>query len=164
MTVLKRYTGSDWEVVGCPQSGTTVPSCRVYRTTTQSINNNTATAIAFDAERFDNDTMHSTVSNTERITCTTAGVYVVSGSLYTSTTSSSGVRELYVRRNGTDYLCGVTFTGQNNAMFMNVGTIFKMAATDYFELVYYQSSGGSFTVASTASYTPEFAAAKVGDG
>src|SRR5919108_3594221 len=53
------------------------PACMVYRTSNLSVANNTLTSVPFNVELYDTDTMHSTLANTERITFTTAGVYVV---------------------------------------------------------------------------------------
>jgi hypothetical protein len=51
-------------------------SCRVYNSGNQTISNATWTDLTFDSELYDTDTMHDTSSNTNRITFTTAGVYV----------------------------------------------------------------------------------------
>src|SRR3990167_9330990 len=52
------------------------PACRVYHNAAQAITTGTQPDLAFNSERFDNDTMHSTSSNTGRITSTTAGRYL----------------------------------------------------------------------------------------
>lgn len=58
----------------------TLPACRVRRSGNgnQSIPAGALTAISFDSERFDTDTMHDNLTNPTRITFNTAGIYVMS--------------------------------------------------------------------------------------
>src|SRR3954463_13444130 len=75
------------------------PAAQVRRTTAQTIVTGTPTAIAFDAEDADTDAMHSTVSNTSRLTCLTAGRYAVSGCIPYDT-GTTGSREARIVKNG----------------------------------------------------------------
>lgn len=59
----------------------TTKSVRLANTSTQSITNSTETVLTFDTELHDYDAMHSTVSNTSRITIATPGVYDVVAAL-----------------------------------------------------------------------------------
>lgn len=52
------------------------PRVKVYSTTGQSIDN-TDTLLTWDAEIYDSDGMHSTVTNPSRLTAVTAGVYEI---------------------------------------------------------------------------------------
>ena len=136
-----------------------VPACRLTRTVvTQSITNNTATAITFDNEAFDTDSMHSTVSNTSRITINTAGVYHFSAAV---SGVSSAATQIIVsfRKNGSQ----VGFTTNNGEV---AGTdsqtnslIWDAVAGDYFEAFayVYKLAGGPYTF--TGAY---FAAARIG--
>ena len=49
------------------------PSCNVYNNANISIATGTNTALTFNSERYDNAAMHSTSSNTQRITAPTGG-------------------------------------------------------------------------------------------
>jgi hypothetical protein len=60
-----------------------VPSAKVYRTTTQAISASAQVAISFDAKEWDTDTMWSAGAPT-RLTCKTAGKYLVVGALWLS--------------------------------------------------------------------------------
>lgn len=51
--------------------------CRLKNSGTQSVLAGATTALTFDQEDYDTDTMHDTGSNTTRITFTTAGKYIV---------------------------------------------------------------------------------------
>lgn len=55
------------------------PLAIVRATVTQSVSNNTFTAVNFDAEDVDRDGGHSTISNTSRFTCVTEGYYLCTG-------------------------------------------------------------------------------------
>lgn len=53
------------------------PQCSVRASVAQAISTNTLTLLTADTEFYDTDAMHSTVSNTSRITCNTPGRYSV---------------------------------------------------------------------------------------
>jgi hypothetical protein len=53
--------------------GTDTPRARVFRSTNQSISDSTATAITHDSERYDIGSLHSTSSNTSRLTVPAGG-------------------------------------------------------------------------------------------
>src|SRR4051794_16526480 len=57
-----------------------LPSCAVYNDAAQSIPDGALTALTFNTEHFDTDSIHSTSSNTSRLTCQTAGIYVITAS------------------------------------------------------------------------------------
>lgn len=148
------------------------PACRVYRTTTQSINNNTLTAVTFDAERFDTDTMHSTVTNTGRITFTTAGIYVVSFSGGLAAASDYTLVEMMIRKNGSSILANSTMGTWANATDgpqCATTTIYKFAAADYVEALVFHVNSGAAARNLTASGTGaaqycDFSAAWIGTG
>ena len=50
---------------------------RVYNTGNLTITNATETALTYNSEHFDTDTIHDTGSNTSRLTCKTAGKYTM---------------------------------------------------------------------------------------
>ena len=81
------------------------PSARAYNNANLSVANGTLTVLNLNSERWDNDGIHSTSTNTSRMTAQTAGVYVVSGSVIWAT-NTTGDRQLFIRLNGTDYMAG----------------------------------------------------------
>lgn len=139
--------------------------CRVYNDATQAIADSTDVVITFNQENYDTDTMHSTASNTGRITFTTAGVYGVIGNLRFEG-NATGFRQLRIRLNGTTVIAEtrVPVAGAVVADILEVETHYKFAATDYVELIANQSSGIPLNSETTASYLPSFMAAKVGTG
>src|SRR4051794_29114146 len=71
-TRLWRYTGSTWVVF------TGGPTWALTHTTGQSIPNSAWTTMLWPDERVDTGGVHSTSSNTDRVTITQAGLYSVS--------------------------------------------------------------------------------------
>lgn len=131
------------------------PRCRVYNSANISIPNNTDTALTFDSERFDTDTMHSTAVNTGRITFTTGGVYEVGASV--SFPSSTGIRSVVVALNGVTSLVGqrTTALGGGFADILSCSTIYSFSAADYITVIVYQSSGAALNVSAASNYSPE---------
>lgn len=133
------------------------PGTRAYRSSTLSLANNVDTAIPFDSETYDDCGWHSTSANTTRITVDRYGKYTISGSAVFADTSSTGARSLSIRVNGTTVIAinksaGATAFGPA----VNVTATYKLAPSDYVELVATQNSGGSLDVLAGTGYYPEF--------
>jgi hypothetical protein len=144
------------------------PACRVYHNTTQSIGDATEVTVAFNAERFDTNTMHDTATNNSRITFNTAGLYVVhfTGALPALTTYSLIYAVIIVNgatRIAYDLKTPTTFSA---APVFNVNTTYKFAAADYAQVLVYQDNTANTAqnLASSAAYSPEFAATWIGLG
>lgn len=141
------------------------PACRVYGAGLAT-SNNTLTAITFNAERYDTNTMHDNVTNNTRITFNTAGVYIVTGHVEWQT-SGVGVRTLTVYLNGT----GGTRIASSTVLplsadptDMSISTTYKFGVGDYIVLAGTQTSGGVLNVSNVSNYSPEFSATWVGLG
>lgn len=140
--------------------------CRVTRTAAQSINDNTVTAVQFDAERFDNDTMHDTVTNNTRITFTTAGAYLV-GFHGLFAAANDYVRCFAVLRlNGVTEIARGPQVSTSTAVQAQVAveTMYEFDAADYLEALVYQdnSAAAARNLEQSADRTPEFYATRLG--
>jgi hypothetical protein len=123
----------------------TQPRCSAYNTTTQSLSDNTLTALALNAEDFDVGTMHDTVTANTRMTIPTGGdgLYLITGQA-TFATNATGVRDAYVKKNGTTYLSFARGNGNASGLaVVTVSVIAVLAAADYVELWGRQNSGGA---------------------
>lgn len=120
----------------------------------------TETALTFDSERFDTDTIHSTSSNTGRLTATTAGKYLISGVAHWSAAVSANV-QIVIRLNGSTRIARSIIVGTDYRA-MHVSTIYDLAATDYVELLVRHGSGSDRTIAAISNESPEFMMARVG--
>jgi len=133
------------------------PCCRVYNSAAFShTSSGNFLAVTYNSERKDTDTMHSTSSNTSRLTATTVGFYAAGGTCEFAA-NSTGIRSVAVRVNGTTYVGGVnrTTAAAGNVEQLECTTAYQLAATDYFEVMAYQSSGGTLSVASDPNISPE---------
>ena len=130
-----------------------VPMCVLTCSVTQSIANTAFTSLNFDTEVRDNDGMHSTVTNTSRITCVTAGWYQYAGVVGWGG-SVTGARLSHWSLNGS------TIAGSEVASSSPLATAEGIPASsgitflnvgDYLEIQIWQSSGGALLTGANAS-------------
>jgi hypothetical protein len=129
------------------------PSVRVYHTTTQTVLNNTETALAFDAERWDvaggaASTQHDTVTNNSRLTALYAGKYLVEAHVEWDLTAA-GNRQCFFRINGTvGQQIGTIALAGSASLFVktNPHSIVNLAVNDYVQVIVLQDSGGTRTI------------------
>lgn len=134
------------------------PQCAVNMASAQTLTTSVWTALNFDTETVDTTGMHSTSSNTDRITAVYPGWYQFSGS-YGPASNATGIR-------GTRYSTALaatpttevildasqlalpavalgTYPAKTMPVFLNVGDVGRMQA--------FQSSGGNLGVDNTAN-------------
>lgn len=132
------------------------PRARIYNSSTQSISTATLTTLTFNSERYDTGAMHSTSTNTSRLTVPKPGVYLVGGHVEFAA-NATGQRGLYLYLNGATYLAyDIHDASAANETAVTVSTVDQFVVGDYVELRVYQSSGGMLNVNSVSRYTPEF--------
>lgn len=134
--------------------------CVVFNSADQAITNGVFTALTFDSEVFDTDSMHSTVTNTSRITCVTAGIYTITGEIAIAQSGLGLARTAAIRFNNTTYIAlqqAPPVTGYDTRL--SVSVIWQMAVNDYVELQAFQDSGGNLNVVAASSFSPYFGAA-----
>ena len=146
------YTASAHNVIVTDVNNFIVPPMvSAVRSTNQSINNATATAIQFNAaDEFDTDAMHDTSTNNTRITVTTPGVYsfylFASLEAIADPTTTNPVLELYKNGSG---IRSVRFPVKNGIdLRMSLSTLAEAALNDFFELYVYQDSSVAKNVTS----------------
>lgn len=138
-----------------------VPACRVYQSAAQTISNITETTLLFNTESFDSDTMHSTSSNTGRITFTTAGLYLVMATLGMAI-DVDGYREIDFRVDGTTYILTTKQMATVGASsFLNAATLYRFTAGQYVEFRCYHSAGANLNTVAGVDNT-HFEAVRVG--
>lgn len=136
---------------------------RVYHNANQSITDATVTALAFNSERADTNTIHDTVTNNSRLTCQTAGVYsVVFSAAFAA--NATGYRYIGIRLDGGNILAyqSSLSLGAGQGNLMTVSTVFALAAAQYVEAIVYQNSGGALNVVSNVADSPEFMMIRMG--
>lgn len=136
--------------------------CLLTLTANQTIANSTFTAISFDSEVYDTDTMHDNSTNPTRITFTTAGKYDVT-ICFTWGGAPGTAAEYTVRLNGTTQIlyASVRPAGAGELTFFWGMPERSFSAGDYIELRVRQNSGGNLDIVAGADYGPWCRARKV---
>jgi hypothetical protein len=132
---------------------TSFTGCRIFNSTTQTINNATVTTLTFDSEVYDTSNFHSTSTNTSRITIPTGlgGYYALQASIYFSIGNGAGTRACSILKNGTR-IFGMDISGQTDQT-LNFGNIANLVAGDYLEFTAYQTTGSQNGAYGDAAYT-----------
>jgi hypothetical protein len=140
-------------------------AARVYNAADISVANGVATALTFNSERRDDGSLHSTSSNTDRLTAPAAGWYLVYGRVEFAA-SSAGIRALSFRVGATPDIYDVEQQSASAApdnTLIGASCLVYLAAGDYVKLFVYQTSGGALNVkynggvSASSKYSPEFA-------
>ena len=137
---LYRDSGSAWVELGYTEGA------RVYHSATQSIANNTVTTLTFDSESYDTSGIHEAVINPTRLTCQTAGKYLIYG-MAKWADNTTGFRGLYLWVNQTTYIAAVQNTATPQGVREHlIMMLYNMVAADYVEMRAVQSSGGALDI------------------
>jgi len=115
-------------------------SCKVTKSASQTISNNTDTIIIWDQEDYDTDTMHDNVTNNSRITIKTAGKYSVMAQVGWAS-NSTGLRNIEIIKNSSN-LGRVEYTPNTGSQHI-VSAVDEFAVNDILELQVKQTSGGN---------------------
>ena len=147
-------------------SGAGSKRCRVYNSAAQSIPDNICTMLNFDSESWDTDNIHDNVTNNTRLTCRTAGLYIISGSVHWACVTG-GRRSCRIYPNGSDIWLASTEIGSvadaNSYPAHSVTTIYYLNVGDYVEFSLHQTSGGSVSTYVNATCNAYFMMARIGD-
>lgn len=153
-------SGNTWQIVGYKMAKA---SARVFHSANQSINTAASTALAFNSERWDTDTIHDTSTNNSRLTCKTPGKYLIEGHagfaanatgwraasfLVTGTTSITAERALNV--------------GGTDAIYLVISSVWDLVVGDYVEFMVEHNAGIAINVLASASFSPEFTMQRIG--
>lgn len=128
-------------------SGTpTKVGARVYRNTSnQSIPNGTQTAVQFNAENYDTDSLHDNATNNTRLTIPTTGLWLLQGSIDFAA-NTTGFRGVNFYLNGTTFLAGTILDPGDPVSRLQASTMEELTAGDYIELLALQDTGGALDV------------------
>ncbi|MBA7538208.1 hypothetical protein ES705_30482 [subsurface metagenome] len=135
---------------------------RVYHDVIQLIPTGTTTYVAFNSEQYDTDAIHDPVVSNSRLTCKTAGKYVISTSVGWETNAKEQ-RRLDIRLNRTSNIAYVRqqacLQGTTN---QSVTTIYDLAVGDYIEVSVYQNSGGNLDLNVVYDQSPKLSMQRIG--
>lgn len=152
--------GTRLQVVSGVPTWVAFVGARVFHNAAQSIANATHTAVAFNSERFDTNEIHDTATNNTRLTCKTAGKYLIGGTLEYAANASGIFRIAAIRLNGATFISSGKETfptgGLAHLVSAETQTLYDLAVNDYVELMAYQDTGGALNVNASGNYSPEF--------
>lgn len=156
------WKAADWNTYGRDNLAwiaTDSPACRVYSSVNVSCANVTEVALAMNSERYDNASMHSTSSNTSRVTVPTGGggKYLLGGTIQWAN-AAGNERNVQVRLNGATRIVVQASAPVAGGLVTKQSCmgVYAMVAADYGELIAYQDSGGAVNVQAASAYSPEF--------
>lgn len=157
------FTDDDGTDTQLGTGGGYTEGARVYNDANISIANATLTALTFNSERYDTDAIHDTGSNTSRLTCVTAGKYLIAGSC-TWDANQLGNRGVLIELNGTGVYISRDTRDIDSATYhaFAVATVYDLAVDDYLELIAHQTSGGALNILSVGNDSPEFMMQRIG--
>jgi len=137
--------------------------CRVYHDTVFDVPNASTTALPFNTERWDTDGIHNTITNNDRLTCQTAGKYLIVGNVRLAN-SAVGIRVLGIYLNASTMIgrMSINVLAAGDNITLNVSTIYSLSVTDYVTLRVYQNTGGNLSTLLIPNAAPEFMMQKVG--
>lgn len=141
-----------------------VPRIRVTLGVDMAIPDNTFTGINWDAEAFDSHAMHSTVTNSSRITFVdSTGIYHIGYTVTWSANSSGGVAARVVLNDSTaNFVTAQSFQSTAVLAVQSGAAIMRVASTaDYATVQVFQNSGSTRSISSTSIYGNNFWAYKV---
>jgi hypothetical protein len=121
----------------------TPPYCSLVTDSSQTLTTGVITPVAFAAEVLDDSGMHDNVTNNTRVTIAVPGKYSIHGSaLFIN--NATGVRFVGLHKGGAEIQRGTQVSTANGSETgCNVSAIVNLAASEYLELVAYQTSGGN---------------------
>jgi len=118
--------------------------CLVYPSSSQSLLDVTSTAIPFDSEVFDTDSIHSTSFNNTRLTVPSGVTKVRITGQGSVVTFFSGRATLAITKNGSSTYFGMP-RGDTpvtvGTISLNASSLLSVSGGDYFQLVLYQNTG-----------------------
>lgn len=146
-----------------------VPACRVYNnaaldpdTNSWTFDSGGSTALTFNSERFDTDGMHSTASNTSRLTVPAngAGIYGIGACIKLDTSdigNDDSVVGARIILNGSTVIAEdfrVTYREDDRDLSICLHTVYSLSVADYIEVQVYITE--DIAILSDGNNSPEF--------
>lgn len=135
---------------------------RVYHDAVQEIAHNTFTALAFNQERYDTDVIHDNVVSNSRLTCKTAGKYIIVANICWEF-HAVGDRAVYIHLDGATRIAAIfQEASANNPIWQCVSTIYDLAVGQYVEVAVLHTAGVALDILVLGNYSPEFQMQRIG--
>jgi len=131
---------------------TTWSAARVKKAAAQSITTSTWTDLVFDTEPFDTDGYHDNSTNTDRLTVSTDGLYLVIGNPIFGAVIGSGRVVGRLEKNSTVIAQAEMPVGAAQYPATSISMFVSCVGGDYFQLGVYQTSGSSKSTSTNTSF------------
>lgn len=159
--VLSQSRSGSWSALSPSAVPYDPPRAQAINTTSQSIANNTSTALTFASAQYDTDGMWRPGTSTAKLFCTTPGLYAVTAQISWDN-NTSGYRAAALnhsggRRYASDYR-PPTDGGQSEA---SLAAQVTMEEDDWIEFRVRQTSGGALDAYADGEYVTSLAAALI---
>ena len=141
--------------LGSGTAGTGRPAVMATSVLDTSLTTATWTNMLFASEEYDTGAMHSTSSNTGRLTVVDDGLYQVTASVFLNYHAGNKFCGLMLRKNAAGSSTGGTLITQSTTIMSDnavvitgaeLNTHLRLAAADYLELFVLQNSGGALVL------------------
>ena len=137
------------------------PLCICRQTLAQSIANTTWAGLTFDTEDINRDSMHSTVTNTSRLTAVTAGWYRLEASSgFVSNATGQRAFEWAVNTSRRSPASWINATAGGLATMSHWAVTLFLNVGDFVEALAWQNSGGALNTASGTAENQAYVAAQ----
>ena len=120
-------------------------SAGINRSTAQTVPNNTEVDVSFDVKKWDYDNMVDLTTYPTRLTCKTAGLYLLTGFL-SYNANTTGRRVIGIKVNGSIYAVNISqmaVTDSGLGTNMGCSCLYFLNVNDYVTLISKQASGGN---------------------
>jgi len=155
--------GANPTEIDVPSGGYT-EGAKVYNNAAQALGTGTDATINFNTELWDTDSIHDNVTNNSRLTCKTAGKYLIVASL-AYVYDNIGLRVIQIRKNNITNIASYhipTITVLNWQTTLYLAVIADMSVNDYVELKGYQDCGHDLNTKVSAYQFPTFYMQRIG--
>lgn len=127
------------------------PRASLTRSSNQTIADSTNTAVQFNAEEFDSEGGHDTVTNNTRYTAVYDGVYLVTYAVPWAATASEFKGAAWIRRSdGTDFAPSEIYKSTFNVSICCTGSsLVTLSTSEYVEIYCWQDRGGNLAIDQT---------------
>ena len=135
---------------------------RVYNSVDIALEAAVVKMLTFDSERWDTQEIHSVVTNTSRLTCVTAGKYLIIGNVRFQDISSNLIY-VHIRLNNATDIGSLQSTTRNDIIIpidLVVSTIYDLVVGDYVELACYSEI--ALNIVAVSNFSPEFMMQRIG--
>ena len=141
-----------------------IPSAKVYRSSDQTYANGATDPLSFDSEEWDTDSIHEGITNPERLTCKTAGLYLITANIRFAS-NSTNKRQLRIKKvsGATTTIIANESCDGNGYTSLSASGIVRLEVNDYIWVEPYQNSGGDLAVSYASDQPASCSIVKLGN-